>query len=270
MVRNIARILALMVLFTASAGTAVTATPAMAQVHKAEKIVASYIVAFGRTPAQGELNWWMGQPEKSVDGYVAGHRSFMANQSHSERRETIKRSYQFAMNRQPSQAEISWHEQHYPTSSYAERVAAHTRYIDQDRGTKRSVIIASYRTAMGRSPSEGEINYWMQFSGQNFSTLVARHHQWMRENGISRGVRPNASLSSAVRSEIRRVSGGGALTTIGGEVAWGGGPSSAVARERLQFGGRIISTGGGNIISTGGGNIIATGGGNLIGHAGGT
>lgn len=266
MIRSISRVLSLTVLM--AAGVVATVQPVVGQVSKAEKVVASYIVAFGRTPSQGELNWWMSQPDNSVDGYVNRHRSYIESNP-GVRQDVIQRSYRFALNRAPSSGEVDWHARNYPRSTFAEKVQGHTQWLDTYPDKRREVIRASYRSAMGREPSEGEIRHWMQFRGQNFSTLTARHHQWLRESGNPRGAQVNTRLSTTVRSEIRRVAGGSALVTNGHEVAWGGASRSSVVPSTLTWGGQIISTGGGNIISTGGGNIIATGGGNIIATGGG-
>ena len=215
-----------------------------------------------------------------------------------EMRERIQASYLIAFGRPASSGEVQYWAGQHPTSVSA-LVANHRNYLTRDSGTHRATIVKAYQDAMGRNPTEAEINYWFR-GNDTYTQLMKNHISWLGGNPgeyekvIRRSYnyvfhrQPNAGelrywKSQGTLSYIMLVAchqewqrhNGSTPKTSGGLAISSNAPalnavqlSSSIANEARAAAG-VIAAGGGNVIAAGGGNVIAAGGGNVIAAGGG-
>lgn len=232
---------------------------AYAQQSRTERIIASYMIAFGRPPQAAETSYWLTDPlsNKTVKDLVEKHRDNMNKVDRSLRLSAVKQSYIDAFGREPRQDEIDYWMG--SINTYAEMRQKHVEWFASRPEEWVKVIQASYQFAFKRAPKTDELAYWKGQPARAFWALVVQHDEFIRNNpqlGPKSGTtgsllvkRENkVTISPSILQEIR-LNGAGVISTGGGNVISTGG-------------GNVISTGGGNVISTGGGNVISTGGGN--------
>lgn len=251
------------IIFCVACFIAVTASATTVLAQNSERIQASYLLAFGRLPNSGEVTYWNGQGQKSVQQLIDNHKSYIKSNTGTAGKEVIIKSYVDALGYRPSQAEINYHAQYGRT--YSEMMNNHLIYLKGQPGEYDKVIRRSYQTALGRQPNEGELTYWRNQGLLSYMVLVNFHQDWKNRNtqGQSQAaaisanapVLAVATVSANILSETK-----GAYNSL---VSPGG--SNLVAAG----GGNLVAAGGGNLVAAGGGNLVAAGGGNLIAAGGG-
>ncbi|HEY1112015.1 MAG TPA: hypothetical protein VGE66_00580 [Chitinophagaceae bacterium] len=231
--------------------TLCTAMTTFAQGSRSERVIASYMIAFGRPPQPAEINYWLTDPLslKPVSDLVEKHRENMNRVDRSLRLTAVKQSYIDAFGRAPRPDEVDYWMG--SVNTYAEMRKKHVEWFAARPDEWSKVIQASYQTAFKRAPKAGELAYWKGQPARSFWELVVQHDEFIRNN-------PNLGPKSG--------SGGAALVKKENKVII---TPSLLNEIRLGGGAGVISTGGGNVISTGGGNVISTGGGNVISTGGG-
>lgn len=222
-----------------------------AQQSRTDRIIASYMIAFGRPPQAAETSYWLTDPlsNKTVKDLVEKHRENMNKVDRSLRLTAVKQSYIDAFGRAPRPDEIDYWMG--SVNTYAEMRAKHVEWFAARPDEWAKVIQASYQTAFKRAPKAEELAYWKGQPARSFWDLVVQHDEFIRNNPHL-GPKSGATGATLVKKENK--------VTIA---------PSLLPEIRLSGGAGVISTGGGNVISTGGGNVISTGGGNVISTGGG-
>src|SRR6476469_10380334 len=139
-----------------------------AQTEKIQKIQASYMLAFGRMPDAGEINYWNGQAEKSVKDHLANHAKY-AHDNPGEKRKLIIKSYVDALGRNPTEQEIQYWSKGYDL--YYTLMKNHISWLGGNPAEYEKVIKRSYQTMLGRQPDAGELAYWKGQGTLSYVTL---------------------------------------------------------------------------------------------------
>ncbi len=219
-----------------------------------ERVQASYLLAMGRLPSPGEITYWQGQGNLSVQQMVDRHKTYIG-QDAGTRRAVIIKSYVDGLGYNPSEDEIKYHNQ-YPRT-YTEMVNAHMQYIAANRSQREAVIKRSYRGALRREASASEVTHWMNQAVISYTYLMALHEDWVRRGGNGTNSSTSVSTSSPVL----------AVATVSGTVL--AEAKATVASLTSNSGGAMVAAGGGNMVAAGGGNMVAAGGGNMVAAGGG-
>jgi hypothetical protein len=221
-----------------------------AQNSRKDRIIASYMLAFGRPPQQAEINYWLTDPlsNQNLKVLVEKHRSNMNTVDRSLRETAVKQSYIDAFGRVPEKGELDYWMG--STNTYAEMVQLHVDFLKSRPEEWVKVIRASYKMAFKRAPKSEELAYWKGQPARTFFAMVVQHDEFIRNNPHL-GPANSTARTSLIKKENK--------VTI----------TPSIISEIKLIGGGVISTGGGNVISTGGGNVISTGGGNVISTGGG-
>jgi hypothetical protein len=222
--------------------TMVSAT-AQSQDVKTERITVAYMIAMGRKPSSGELNYWKGQGNLSVEQLVENHRQYLAGDKASKRAMIIK-AFKNSYGRNPSESEIATNMNQNMT--YAQWMNNHLAWLKKSSGDYVNVIKNSYKTVFGREPNTGELNFWKSQPVMSHMILAACHEDWKRKNG-------NTAKTSGANT-IGTSSSYVDLFKVGNEVA------NEASKLIGPAGGNVIAPGGGNVVSSGGGNVVAAGG----------
>jgi hypothetical protein len=227
-----------------------------AQQDRKDRIITSYLIAFGHPPQQSEIDYWMTDPlsNKSLSELIEKHRQNMSTNK-TLKGLAIQNSYLSAMGKYPELSEKEYWMNN-GNLIYAELYDKHVKFLSEYKDNWRATIILSYQQALNRTPEKVEIDYWMnQTNVRSMADLKAHHYK--NSLAASKTKKPYSMsqmvLTSQIKKEVKAV-----ITTIA--------PTTAGV---ISTGGlNVISTGGGNVISTGGGNVISTGGGNVISTGG--
>lgn len=234
---------------------------ANAQAQK-ERIQSAYILAFGRTPNSGEVTYWSGQGNLTINQIIERHKGYLKTDAGTNRAVIVK-SYLDALGVVPTEAEIKYHTPFYRT--YTESMTNHMVYLKQQPSELEKVIKRSYRSVFNREPSAGEITYWKQFGPIPYHILCGFHQDFKAKttppsvNGTL-AVNParvdGVIVSKSVLEEART-----AATTLNNNT-----PGATVI---APGGANMVAAGGGNMVAAGGGNMVAAGGGNMVAAGGG-
>lgn len=224
--------------------TMISAT-AQSQDVKTERITVAYMIAMGRKPSSGELNYWKGQGDLTTAQLVEKHRQYLSGDNASKRTMIIK-AFKNSYGRNPTESEISTNMNQNMT--YAEWMNNHLSWLRKSSGDYVNVIKNSYKTVFGREPNTGELNFWKSQPVMSYMILAACHEDWKRKNGN------NAKTSGS--NTIGTSSSYLDLFKVGNQVA------NEASKLIGPAGGNVIAPGGGNVVSSGGGNVVAAGGGN--------
>jgi hypothetical protein len=136
---------------------------------KAEKINLSYWYVFGRFPSTGEMNFWNGQAEQSLNSYITTHHNFLKADNNSAV-EAVRISYKDAFGRSPAQGEINfWSKQ---KRTYGDLMNNHVLYLLSDGNENRATINRAYQTVLGRQASTDELNQWSR-GNCSYAVLLA-------------------------------------------------------------------------------------------------
>ncbi len=224
---------------------------------KEEIIAGSYIVAFGRTPNAGEMNYWkQNVGNNNMSTMVANHKAYMKT-ALSEAEQVVRRSYLDAFGVSATEGEIKyWAPQ---ARSYAELMNQHVAsWLATNPGKRQEVINLSYQRVFGRSPNSDEMKYWMGVRPCSYVELVGMHTTYKNANPSQ----PSGNTQSTSGGLIAPGLNTANVSTV---------KLSTVAANAMVAagGGNIIAAGGGNIIAAGGGNMVAAGGGNMVAAGGG-
>jgi len=209
--------------------------------ERKERIQASYLIAFGSLPQQGELNYWMTDPLslRSVNELVEQHRRNMKNDVQLKYK-AINNSYFDAMGRLPETREVNYWKA--GNETYAELVTKHVQWMAGNPAEFEKAINFSYLREFNRNAKPEEIKSWKNAGTRSYLGICQEHRKNIaagifdekkKQQVIKKSGVVEVKFSSAIANEVSKISAAG-----------------------------VISTGGGNCISVGGGNVISTGGGN--------
>lgn len=242
----------LFLLAVALIGLLTVSTESVAQTKKS-KILAGYFLAFGRGATDGELNYWMGQPEKSVADYVNTNKTWLQGQT-GEATAVIQRAYADVLGRQPTGGEINnWIGY---KLTYADLFSRNLTWMNSNPSGKQDAIKAAYRTVFGRDAQPGELTYWQSQTTMPYTKLVAAHQTWKNANspGVCRG-----GSSVACGTSLGPINTALVVPAMVGQ--FNAVPGASVVMDRSGF--SLVASGGGNLVASGGGNLVASGGGNI-------
>ena len=169
--------------------------PALAQSPQLRRQIESvYQDAFGRAPTPGEIDFWSKDPRAAFPTQMMdAHRAWL--RSGNEAQATITRSYQDAYKRTPSAEELKfWSDQIRSRGfTFAELVNTHRDYLRQNPGANsqanalansaqwRQQLEATYQQAFGRTPSQGEIEFWAKDPrANNQAQILAAHRDFLK------------------------------------------------------------------------------------------
>ncbi len=246
-----------------STASSQTVGDAVAKARK-ERIQASYLLAFGRIPSDGEIQYWQGRTDAAkLDDFINQHRKYIASNP-SIQKEVIKKAYNDALGRDPQQGEYDYWSK--GTDSYTMLIGKHIYWLTSNPTEYELVIKRSYQKALGKTPNADEIKYWKSQPVYAYDVLLVLHEDWKKRTGgngqSTAGTTLNSSSSYlqtvAVSAEILKE----VKLSFNGLVTGGGGSMVAAG------GGNMVAAGGGNLVAAGGGNMVAAGGGNVIGQNG--
>ena len=256
------------------------AARAQSDVERRDRALASYLIAFGRIPAEAELAHWAGRREKdwTVPALVESHRAFLQSNA-TERTAVIVRSYQMAMGRNPEQREVNDHLGRNRT--YAELMTDHVEWMKsgapwlQLQGDAlKAMVDRSYKAAgftwyatplgqfrrsdkdkqAGVLYDDGDIDYWkneVKSKNLTYGQLVLNHLRYKADFCRKSIPQPVFRLGTMARSQASGI--GGALDLFGRS-----------AKVVAMGGANVIAVGGGNVVAMGGANVVAMGGANLV------
>ena len=240
-------------LFFLLALTVVTAkATVMAQTNedRKDRVIASYLLAFGELPKQAEIDYWTNDPLslKTVNDLLNEHKKNIRNDVSLQDR-AIKNSYQDAFGTMPDQGQYAYWRQ--KKNSYMDLMENHMRFFRDYPAEFEKMVRLTYKNEFKREAKQEEINNWKSWGIRSYLAIV-QEHQKNKKAGMFAETKPaskkiNTSKASGVQAEV----------------------SSKVAAEVKIAAANVIATGGGNVIATGGGNVISTGGGNVISTGGG-
>lgn len=220
----------------------VAAPAALAQPAKvAERVQASYLIAFGRRATDAEVAYWAKQNPASVESLVANHRNYLKQDANTQRA-AIKRSYIDALGRNPNDGEFK----HWMSGNdtYTQLMKNHVDWLARNPGEYESAIKRSYQTVLRRQPNAAEIKYWKSQGTLSYLMLVACHEDWAKRNGTA--PKTSGGLS---------ISGTPSITTAA--------LSADIAKEARAASG-VVAAGGGNVVAAGSANVVAAGSANVV------
>lgn len=222
---------------------AVCTLAAQSQQDRKDRIIISYLIAFGDEPRKGELDYWMTDPLslKNISALVEKHRANMKNDVQLRYR-VINNSYLSAFGRYPEPREVEYWKK--GSETFTELFASHKKFLTDYREEWKKVVKFSYLQCMNREGRPEEIDYWMkQTAVQTFADIKVHHSsnrkyepEWNRVDNNKNAVKL-IKLSPEAKQETRVL-----LNNMVPQMAG------------------VISTGGLNVIATGGLNVISTGG----------
>jgi hypothetical protein len=162
-----------------------------------QMVVDSYRYAFGRSPSDPEVAYWLGLPStdsraQSVDTLVASHRQYL-QQEQGERDATARRAIEDALGVNATDSAVSlW-----------STTLRNSRLVHREL-RRRIALGASYVIAFGRQPTAGETDFWLQQPETDQLLIVAgmvrRHREYLAAN---QGARHDV-IRLAVRSALGR------------------------------------------------------------------
>jgi len=222
--------------------------------ERTERIQASYLLAFGRKATQSEVNYWLGQPDKTITEYLTNHRQF-ANSDKGTMKALIIKSYKDVLGREPTSSEVNyWMNKN---MLYVDLTKNHVQWLAGNPSEYENVIRRSYQAILNRQPDAGEINYWKSQGTLSYVVLLSCHEEWKRANGQTAKKTSGSNSISSSSSSLQTY-------LLSNKVA-----NEVKIATGINNSGNVIAPGGGNVIAAGGGNVIAAGGGNVIAAGGG-
>jgi hypothetical protein len=224
------------------------------ELYRTERINASYLIAFGRKPVDGELNYWKGQGNLSVATLVDLHKKYISGDINSQY-SVVTKAFIDATSLPPGEDDIKRYIGIYKNNlTYTEVMNRLMTNLNANPSSYDKVIRASYNTVFNRDPYEGEWKHWRAQPRCSYGMLKALHETWKKQNGNTTNTSNVINPSFATRFTAVAV-------------------SAEVAREAAKVispnGGQMVAAGGGNMVAAGGGNMVAAGGGNMVAAGGG-
>jgi hypothetical protein len=159
----------------------VAANAQLSAQEKKERIQASYMIVTGRSPNQGELDYWSKQADQTIPQLVALHQQYIPKDQ-TFHRNLIIRSYIDAMGRRPSEDEIKYWMGGVDT--YTSLVQKHVLWLTGNPAEYEKTIKRSYKYVLGRLPNTDELSWWKQQGTYSFIALCGCHSDWARRNNI--------------------------------------------------------------------------------------
>ncbi|MDQ6755410.1 MAG: hypothetical protein M3004_00590 [Bacteroidota bacterium] len=207
-----------------------------------QRIKAAYMLAYGRTPSQGELNYWLGRGNLSIDQLIEFHRNYLPQDANNHQ-QVIIQSYIDALGRRPSDGEVAFYMKY--TQTYTELMASHVNWLKSNPGEYDKVINISY----GQVATQKEMNFWRAQEVHPCFLLIAYHQDYARKQ--------QSEVTSQGAVNLQNL---GSVTAVS--------LSPAVAAEASKFishnGSAILSPNSSNLVAQGAGNLVAQGAGNLV------
>lgn len=163
----------IVIMLTLTSGSEIFAQ-ALTSDQKKQRIVASYRVAIGRAPVQGEIDHWTKQADLSVQQLVDYHMQY-AGKEPSFKREIIERSYKHALGRNASSdgKETAWWMQQI-NQTYVQMMRNHVNWLDQNKTTAyNDVISLAYQKVYGRAANETEKANWRGKATTSYGMMVS-------------------------------------------------------------------------------------------------
>ncbi len=149
--------------------------------QKKQRIVASYRIAIGRQPVQGEIDHWLKQADLSVQQLVDYHMQYATTEA-TFKKEIIERSYRHGLGRNPSttapagqkDSEVSWWMKQI-NQTYQQMMKNHVNYLEQNKNTAAyvDVINAAYIKIYGRGASGTEQSNWQGKPATSYAMMVS-------------------------------------------------------------------------------------------------
>lgn len=224
----------------------VSIVSAQTQEDKTDRIIASYLLAFGVLPEQGEIDYWMNsQAARQSVGHLYNEHKKSIQSNTTLRDRAIINSYQDALGKTPVQVEIdTWRPLHL---SYVELVERHLKFLNDYPDEFRKMIKLTYRREFDREAKKQEVDDWASWGVRAYYSIIQEHQK-----------NKKAGMFSEPPKKIKKSKKSGVQVNVS--------PKTITEIQHAMAG--VIATGGGNVIATGGGNVIATGGGNVIATGG--
>jgi hypothetical protein len=126
-------------------------------------ITAAYIDVLGRTPAESELNFWIG---RMASGMSRTQMANAFNNSDEYRSIKIREAYNRALRRDPEAAGASYwlgalqRNELSPENVYSTFLATDEMYNVQGGGTNPGYVTSMYQDLLLRAPDQGGLTYW--------------------------------------------------------------------------------------------------------------
>lgn len=184
------------------------ANPAMAAAAEAraaaqeERVGASYVLAFGRTPSAAERSTTRSQKPASMRELLGAHRAAISADAALERA-VIVRAGRDAFGALPSDAEITALR---GAGTYVDLMRRHVTWLAEHPSDYERVLQRAYRMHLARDPYSIEIDYWKKYPALPYVLLVGCVENWALRNqpGLmaTAGV-PSVSATSAYLSAVR-------------------------------------------------------------------
>lgn len=201
----------------------------------------------------------LAQQPRRFDALVTEIRAWVA-----QRNAAITDSYNEALGRPPSAAELSYWQTRTDYKAKADLVQLHRQGIKSTPALGDEVVTNSYLKAFGRRPVEGELRHWRQHAklGWTCTEMIAEHDKWKRS--VPPTITRTQKLADAMKKQhlfldtnnnIVKLDPTSAARVAGGSIVAAGSGNLVV-----QAGGYLIGMDGASIVAAGGGNIVAAGG----------
>lgn len=221
-------------------------THSFAQTEQEQRIKASFILAFGTTATQQEVDYWKTRSNLSISQLIEFHRQGFASYPNLHK-QTIAHSYADALGRSPTIIEVE--NQMKNNLTYTELMKNHMTLLQQPGNTEYvESIKRSYTEVLNRQPSQAEIDSW---KGQGIIAnylLKAYHNDYKNQTTKGNKVKVYGSpyaIGVSVSAAIAREATGIIL-----------GNASALAGNNV---GAILAAGAGNLVNQDGASIVAAG-----------
>lgn len=214
---------------------------------KKERVITSYMIAFGRQPNSGELTYWTGRENLSVEQLVNLHNQFL-NSNTDEKRKVIARAFENSYGYAPNENQVK--ENMRSSYNYTQWMGNHLAYLRSNATAWNDMISKVYWNVCKRGATDNDRRSWKQSDAKPYMLVAAVVDVWNRQN-------TSGSLS------VSKTSAYLSQTPVSPTVA------NEASRLIGAAGGNVIAPGGGNVIAVGGGNVIAPGGANVIAVGGG-
>jgi hypothetical protein len=193
------------------------ATAAAQPTGQIERIGASFMLAFGRSPSAAEVGHWAGQGEFSVSALVARHRQQLQGDA-AMARATAVRAFQDAFGRAPGAEEsASWSGD---AITYTELVRRHLQWLAAHPADYAQVLGRAYQQVIRRDVYAEETDYWKTQDTLSYTLLVGCIEDWARRNqpglmvtsgtatiSVNSSFLSTLRLSPAVAAEARAAAG---------------------------------------------------------------
>jgi oligosaccharide reducing-end xylanase len=198
---------------------ATTAAEAAAVARRAaqeERLAASYLLAFGRTPTTAEVAAGMSREPATVASLLEQQRAAIRNDAALER-DVIVRAGRDAFGVSPGDDDIAGLR---GTGTYTALMQRHVKWLAEHQADYERVLHRAYRTHLARDAYSIELDYWKKYPALPYVFLVGCVENWALRNqpglmatagvpsvSVNSGYLSTARLSPAVAAEARSAAG---------------------------------------------------------------